>query len=336
MIRTSFRTRWRAGDDSGWDAFPFRREGWHACCRRGKEGLFKKRAMEKFTMQLMESVFRKAGAFVRKPGKRLFPGLAVASVLLFQPFMLPAAAQGVPQPSSPPRLVNDFAGILAQSAPGIERLLRSFDDSTSNQVTVVTVSDLGGYDPARFAYEIGEQWGVGNRKHDNGIVILIKPKNANGNGQAYIAVGYGLEGAIPDAVCKRIVEDEMIPFFRNGDYAGGLLNGLKVLLPLAAGEISAKEYMPSSGGFIAVFLAFILIVLVVSLVGVASKKGKGDRFGGPHDDGIGSGLGTWWLLSSAMNGGHHGGSWGSFSNGSGSFGGFGGGSFGGGGAGGSW
>lgn len=261
-------------------------------------------------------------------------GLVMSCGLLFAP--VPASSQGIPSPANPPRLVNDFAGILDQSAAGLERLLRAFNDSTSNQITIVTVSDLGNYDPAQFAYEIGEQWGVGNRKYDNGIVILIKPKTENGNGQAYIAVGYGLEGAIPDAVCKRIVEDEMIPFFKQDDYAGGLLNGLKVILPLAAGEISAKEYMPSSGGIIAVFVAFILIVVVVSIVSAASRKGRGDRFGGPHDEGVGSGLGTWWLLTSAMNGGHHSGSWGSFSNGSGSFGGFGGGSFGGGGAGGSW
>ena len=294
-------------------------------------------------------------------------GLVMSCGLLFAP--VPASSQGIPSPANPPRLVNDFAGILDQSAAGLERLLRAFNDSTSNQITIVTVSDLGNYDPAQFAYEIGEQWGVGNRKYDNGIVILIKPKNENGNGQAYIAVGYGLEGAIPDVVCNRIVEDEMIPFFKQDDYAGGLLNGLKVILPLAAGEISAKEYMPSSGGIIAVFVAFILIVVVVSIVSAASRKGRGDRFGGPHDEGVGSGLGTWWLLTSAMNGGrkgrgdrfggphdegvgsglgtwwlltsamnggHHSGSWGSFSNGSGSFGGFGGGSFGGGGAGGSW
>ncbi len=289
--------------------------------------MFKKKTMKRHMIQVICSVLGKKAGFV---------SMLAACVLLFSPSMLSASVQDIPRPSDPPMLVNDYAGILNQSAAGIESLLRAFADSTSNQITVVTVPDLGGYDPAQFAYEIGERWGVGNKKYNNGIVILIKPKNQNGSGQAYISVGYGLEGAIPDAVCKRIVDDEMIPFFKQEDYAGGLLNGLKVILPLAAGEISAKEYMPSSGGVIAVFVAFILIVLVVSLVSAASKKGKGDRFGGPHDEGIGSGLGTWWLLSSAMNGGHHGGSWGSFSNGSGSFGGFGGGSFGGGGAGGSW
>ncbi len=251
---------------------------------------------------------------------------------------LPCRAEvRIPPAPRPPRLVNDFAGVLGRDALGVERILRAFNDSTSNQITVVTVPDLGSYTASRFAYEIGEQWGVGNKKYNNGIVVLIKPKNEHGSGQAFIATGYGLEAALPDAVCKRIVEDEMIPFFKQDDYVGGLLNGLRVIMPLAAGEISAKEYMPSGGGIVAVVVAFVLILLVIGMVSAASKKGRGDRFGGPHDgDGLGSGLGTWWLLSSAMNGGNHGGSWGSFSNGSGAFGGFGGGSFGGGGAGGSW
>ena len=152
-----------------------------------------------------------------------------------------AAAQ-VPEKPSVPRAVNDFAGIFSRSdAEYMNRVLVSFADSTSNRIVVVTVNDLGGMDPAMFAYEIGERWGVGSEKFDNGIVVLVKPKTSSSSGQVYIAVGYGLEGAIPDAIAKRIVENEMIPRFRENDYTGGVAAALNVWMPLSAVEISYKE-----------------------------------------------------------------------------------------------
>ena len=145
-------------------------------------------------------------------------------------FVSTAAAQ-VPEKPAVPRAVNDFAGIFSASdAEYMNRALVSFADSTSNRIVVVTVNDLGGMEPAMFAYEIGEQWGVGSSKFDNGVVVLVKPKTASSSGQVYIAVGYGLEGAIPDAIAKRIVENEMIPRFRQEDYAGGVAAALNVLI----------------------------------------------------------------------------------------------------------
>ena len=145
-------------------------------------------------------------------------------------FVSTAAAQ-VPEKPAVPRAVNDFAGIFSvPDAEYMNRVLVSFADSTSNRIVVVTVNDLGGMEPAMFAYEIGEQWGVGSSKFDNGVVVLVKPKTASSSGQVYIAVGYGLEGAIPDAIAKRIVENEMIPRFKENDYAGGVAAALNVLM----------------------------------------------------------------------------------------------------------
>ena len=231
-------------------------------------------------------------------------------------FVSTAAAQ-VPEKPAVPRAVNDFAGIFSvPDAEYMNRLLVSFADSTSNRIVVVTVNDLGGMEPAMFAYEIGEQWGVGSSKFDNGVVVLVKPKTASSSGQVYIAVGYGLEGAIPDAIAKRIVENEMIPRFKENDYAGGVAAALNVLMRLSAGEISYKEYEESvsdgGGGFVA--LGFIILFIIVFVIA---------------RDAI--------FWSSILGGGRsHGGgfSGGGFSGGFG--GGFGGGSFGGGGAGGSW
>ena len=242
-------------------------------------------------------------------------------------FVVTAAAQ-VPEKPSVPRAVNDFAGIFSASdAEYMNRVLVSFADSTSNRIVVVTVNDLGGMDPAMFAYEIGERWGVGTEKFDNGIVVLVKPKTSSSSGQVYIAVGYGLEGAIPDAIAKRIVENEMIPRFRENDYTGGVAAALNVLMRLSAGEISYKEYEESvsdgAGGLVA--LGFIILFIIVLVIA---------RRNGPTNIGHGgSSVADAIFWSSILGGGRsHGGGF----SGGGFSGGFGGGSFGGGGAGGSW
>ena len=99
----------------------------------------------------------------------------------------------VPARPVPPRLVNDMASILSpEQNNALERKLVDFADSTSNQITVVIVPELYGMDKASLAYEIGEKWGVGHEKYNNGIVILVKPKTETERGEAFIATGYGL------------------------------------------------------------------------------------------------------------------------------------------------
>lgn len=267
----------------------------------------------------------------------LWAGFASLSVL-----PLRAAGSDVIPPSPvPPRLVNDYAGILGEKAFALERVLRAFNDSTSNQITIVTLPDLGGYAASQAAYEIGERWGVGNAKYNNGVVILIKPKNENGAGEVFIAPGYGLEAALPDAVCKRIIDDEMIPYFRQNQYTQGVLAGLRIIMPLAAGEISVQEYMPQENEVaIALVCAAVVIFIVVTVAISGSKNKRNKNNGGKNNDGRteddrGLRLALWaTLLSMGNSSGRSSG--GGYGGGSGGFGGFGGGSFGGGGAGGRW
>lgn len=251
-----------------------------------------------------------------------------------------AFAQDIPQRPQPERLVNDLAGVLsADEVNQLERELDDFSNRTSTQIAVVTVPDLNGYDPSDFAVRLGESWGVGQKGKNNGIVVLFKPKTAESRGQVFVAVGYGLEGIIPDAVANRdIVDNEMIPRFKQGDVYGGLHNGVKVIMGLASQEFTAQAYhekvTSNSGGgsAIGIILFFGLIAFILSLM----KRRRGYYTGG-------SSLPFWLLMGTMMNSGSRHGSWGNFSGGSGSFGGggggfggFGGGSFGGGGAGGSW
>lgn len=239
-------------------------------------------------------------------------------------------AQNIPEKPVPPRLVNDFANILApEEISQLESKLVAYSDSTSTQVVVVIVPTLDGYDKAEYADRLGEKWGVGMKGSNNGIVILVKPKTNQEKGEARISVGYGLEEVIPDAIARRIVDNEMVPEFREGRYFAGIDKGTTTIMGLASGLFTAKQYdkKHKSSPFSA--LIPIIIIAVVLLL----MRGSGGR----HTMG-GSSLPFWtslFLLNSMSSRGH-GGSWGNFSGGSGGFGGFGGGSFGGGGAGGSW
>ena len=261
--------------------------------------------------------------------------------------ILSLTCMALPQRPSPPRLVNDIADIFSASQEAtLERMLVAFDDSTSNQIAVVTVNDLEGYAPSDYATRLGLSWQVGTDKFDNGVVILVKPKTSSGKGEAAIAVGYGLEGAIPDAYAKRIIMNEMIPHFRENDYFSGVLNACKVTMQLASGEISEPrgEYddegnlLVNAVVFLSILAAIILIIGILIKGGNGNGGNNGKGGGGLDADDIARAIIIGNLLGSSSRGRSSGG-WGSsggFGGGFGGFGGFGGGSFGGGGASGSW
>lgn len=231
-------------------------------------------------------------------------------------------------------LVQDYANIISDEDEAfLRQKLIAFNDTTSTQIMVVTVTDLCGYDKADFTYTLGEKWGVGQKGKNNGIVIMVKPKEIDGRGDAFIAPGYGLEGVVPDAIAKRIVENEMIPYFKSQEYYFGIHQAVNVLMSLTSGEFTADQYAkPDFSKFI---IPILFIILIFGFVFISTaKKAK--------DYSLGHNIPFWTAFMLMNNSGRsHGGSFGNFGSGSGSFGGggfggFGGGSFGGGGAGGSW
>ncbi len=247
----------------------------------------------------------------------------LSAVLLLATFLTWA---GIPQ--NPGRLVNDYAGIFSlKQAADLERDLVNFNDTTSNQITVVTVTDLEGYTAAEYATRIGLEWKVGQEEFDNGVVVLIKPKIGNSYGEAFIAVGYGLEGAIPDAYATRIVNEVMIPHFKNNDYYSGIVHACDVLMKLASGEIS-EELEEEDDWILNLIIIIIFLGITILIVAVSKNGGNGDGFGGG-----GGHRGPVIIMGPSH---HSSGSFGGFGSGGGSFGGFGGGSFGGGGGGGRW
>lgn len=250
-----------------------------------------------------------------------------------------AAAQNIPSRPNPPRLVNDYANIIGdRQEQALERKLVIYNDTTSTQICVITVSDLGNYPVAQYAYEIGEKWGVGN-KENNGALILVKPKNDNGKGQVSIQVGYGLEPFVTDAMSKRIIEQKMIPAFKENDYYTGINDAVDMIIALAAGQFAAEneESDDSALGIIVVAISLGFVLLVIALIGSKGNNGGGTMSSKTDDDLMKA---LFWA-SIFSNSRSRRSDWGGFSGGSGGFGGggfggFGGGHFGGGGASGSW
>ena len=144
-------------------------------------------------------------------------------------------ADKLPPRPSPPRAVNDMANVLSQrEQQQLEQQLRNFNDTASTAIIVVTVPTTGPYEIADYATALGHKWGVGRADVDNGVVLLVALKDR----KVWIATGYGSEGAIPDAIAKRIVEQIIKPRFRQNDYYGGIREATQALMSYTAGEYS--------------------------------------------------------------------------------------------------
>jgi uncharacterized protein len=208
----------------------------------------------------------------------------------------------------------------------------AYSDSTSTQVSIVLMGSVGIYDISDYAFQLGEKWGIGGKGKDNGLLILA----AMDDRKVFIATGRGLEGAVPDALAKRIVNDLILPNFKMEAYYQGLDQATDMIFKLASGEYKADEMLAegNSGGAIFFILFFVVVFIILPLI-------KNRRDNDNHMGGKGGGIDFWTtlMLANVLGGGggrSSGGGFGGFSSGGGSFGGFGGGSFGGGGAGGSW
>ncbi len=244
----------------------------------------------------------------------------------------------VPSRPNPPRLLNDYSGILtSEQAVALEQRLSEFAVRTSNQVAVVVMPAFYGLDKAEMAYRIGKSWGAGQSKFDNGVVILVKPKVGGETGDVFIAVGTGLEPVLTDALMRRVIELRLIPAFKENDYYNGINDALSIIFPIAAGEISTDEFAPKETDSIW-FLLFPIIIFVIALCISAAGKNNGDGTdigGGKRNRGVDA-MDAFILGSILGNAGRSGRGGGFGGGGFGGFGGFGGGGFSGGGAGGSW
>ena len=268
-------------------------------------------------------------------------------------------------PSNPTGYVNDYANVLTvETKEGLEKQLMVFNASTTNEIAVVTVPDLGGVTIEEYAVKLFEKWKIGKAKEDNGVLLLVSV----GDRVARIEVGYGLEGALPDILAKDILNTKILPEFKKGSYSLGVLQGVQAIMEATQGEYKADKFSSLDVSNFEVVIVFTVIIFQFFVAIFARSKSwwAGGIFGGVIG-GILAFLGVFgasllvgslvtillvllgllfdYIISNGYNsavskGGSipwwAGGSRGGGSSSGGSFGGFGGGSSGGGGASGGW
>lgn len=238
-------------------------------------------------------------------------------------------------PPAPPNHFNDFAGVVRRdTANRLNAELAQFERDTSNQILVAIYPKMQSDSSVDdYAVRVAQSWRAGQKERKNGAVLFLFQQTHD----VYLATGYGLEGALPDALCKQIIENEMVPRFRAGDFDAGLTAGVHAIMAAARGEYRGTGRLATdarsgargnSGGGGGMFFAFIVFIIVMSVFSRRARRGT--VYGSRGRRGIWMGPGPW-----IGGGGFGGGNWGGGSSGGGTFSG-GGGSFGGGGAGGRW
>ena len=247
---------------------------------------------------------------------------------LSSPVSVPA---GEVIPPAPKQHFNDYAHVVsAATAERLDKTLEDFERETSNQILVAVYQKMQSDSSIEdYTIRVAEAWKAGQKGKDNGAVLFVFIQDR----KMFIQVGYGLEGALPDALAKRIIETELKPRFRQSDYDGGLSAGVAAMLAATRGEYKGTGALGSESGSRPGMGATLVILLVFGVIGLMVLsmifRGRGTMYGSR-----GYGQRSW------GGGGWGGGSWGGGGgwSGGGGGGGFsgGGGGFGGGGAGGSW
>ncbi|GAA4212003.1 hypothetical protein GCM10022289_42220 [Pedobacter jeongneungensis] len=236
-------------------------------------------------------------------------------------------------PEKPNTLVNDYANVLsAGQKQALESKLVTFNDSSSTQIAIAILKSVGDYDINEYGVELGRKWGVGQNGKNNGIMIVV----AVGDRKISIQTGYGLEGVLPDIYTKRIIDNDIKPNFKAGNYYAGLDEATTSIIKYTRGEYKNDnpKASQSNGGSGSIIIIIIIIIVIIIIM----LKGGGG--GSQVIGGRGASNALFWAMLFGSGGGGRGGNsgWGGGSSGGGGggFGGFGGGSFGGGGSSGSW
>ena len=256
-------------------------------------------------------------------------------------FAVPAAAQGFPELSG--RVVDQADLLPPEHEAALTQRLEALERASSRQLVVATVTSLNGLEIEDYGYQLGRHWRIGQEGANNGVVLLVAPNER----KVRIEVGYGLEGVMTDALSSQIVRNDILPYFRDGDYRGGINAGVEAIIaqlqaPLEAAEQRAMQAQQAErrgdsddGDDLVIVLVLLGVIVFTGVMAWADSHGGSNYRGSRYRN---DSVGTW-------GSGYHGGGWssggswggGGFSGGGGG-GGFsgGGGSFGGGGASGGW
>lgn len=272
-------------------------------------------------------------------GSSVIRGVGLAAAFLAFAWLAAAApAMAQAGPTFPPligRVVDQGALLSAARGEALAAKLEALERDTTDQVVVVTVADLQGYEIEEYGYQLGRAWDIGQAGKNNGVLLIVAPRER----KVRIEVGYGLEPVLTDALSALIIQNEILPSFRDGNFEQGIERGVDAidqqlrLDPAEAQARAAAADRPRSKAPIGVGVVIAVIFFLMLLAMIGGGGGRGRR---RPASGVGPIL--IWAAAEALRGSGRGGgsgSGGSFGGGGGGFGG-GGGSFGGGGASGGW
>ncbi len=226
-------------------------------------------------------------------------------MVLLLSLLLGVFAHAQTPPPKPTRYVTDQVGVLdAGTANAINGQLEQFERDTSNQILVAIYTNLpGDAEVAQYSTDTYNAWGVGQKGKDNGAVLFVFVNDH----KMFIATGRGLEGALPDAICKRIITQLIAPQFKQDNYSAGIQAGVNAMIAASKGEYTGtgttvegrKEQRQATNSEIIGFILFVVIIIILTRFGnsggggpfiyTSGGFGGGSSFGGGGGGGFGGG-----------------------------------------------
>jgi uncharacterized protein len=177
--------------------------------------------------------------------------------------------------------VTDNAQILSQTTrQSLSKVLKDHEDRTSNQIAILTIPTINGESIEEYAVDVFEAWKLGQRENDNGILIVVVPNDR----RMRIEVGYGLEATLPDAMAGRIIQSIMTPRFKNGDYDGGISDGVKAIIEVLeggqlpevlsdAGETEESDFLNIEGPDLSITERILMGAFIFGIIGLFTVIG---------------------------------------------------------------
>jgi len=243
---------------------------------------------------------------------RRFGGVLLALALAFAP-----AAAEVAFPELTGRVVDDADLLSYPDKVAITADLKALEDKSSDQLVVVTLPSLQGYPIEEFGYQLGRKWGIGTENLNNGVLLIVAPNER----KVRIEVGTGLEGTLTDALSRIVIENSILPRFKEGDFAGGIKNGVRDIALVLTGDAAEVESRAKARkeAESPLFVWLFLILWLAIFLWIAYSIWRSVRYAAPS--GQRGSSGPILIPGPSWNGGGGGGGGGGFSGGGGSFGG---------------
>jgi len=165
--------------------------------------------------------------------------------------------------------VVDEAGILSpQTKKILTEKLKNFEQNTSNQIVVVTLKSLHGLSIEEYGYKLGRKWGIGQKGKNNGVLLIVAPKER----KVRIEVGYGLEGTLTDANAFLIINDIILPYFKKGDFDTGVIKGVDAIIDTLKGTFTPEKKEKSSDYSVFFFIFIFIYVIFQRFVSFLQKR----------------------------------------------------------------